>query len=116
MSSYRKPEVQHDLPKITKIKRICFFLTNIGQKSLIMFISSCFNNYSIELKKKSEIKKISYATSGIRTRNPWSLGVRNTCAIGCAKETAENVFKSSVIHQHQHLAFLSQCVYRLEKN
>jgi len=43
--------------------------------------------------KNSEIKKIkSYASCGIRTRNPWGLRLRNTCAIGCAKKTAENVF------------------------
>jgi len=23
---------------------------------------------------------------------PWVLGLRNTCGIGCAKKTAENVF------------------------
>ena len=47
-SSCRKPEIQNHLPKITKIKCICYFLTNSGQKSLTMFISSCFNKYSIE--------------------------------------------------------------------
>jgi len=39
MSSCRKLEIQTDFPKITKIS---------GQKYLTMFISSCFNNYSIE--------------------------------------------------------------------
>jgi len=28
MSSCRKPEIQNDLPKITKIKWICFFFKN----------------------------------------------------------------------------------------
>ena len=27
MSSYRKPEIQNDLPKITKVKLICYFFT-----------------------------------------------------------------------------------------
>ena len=49
MSSCRKPEIQNALPKITKLS--AFVLTNSGQKSLTMFISSCFNNYSIELKQ-----------------------------------------------------------------
>ena len=44
--------------------------------------------------KNSEIKKIkSYASNGIRTRNPCGLKLRNTCVIGCAKKTAEHVFK-----------------------
>ena len=39
------------------------------------------------------VKKIkSYASCGIRTRNPWGLRLRNTCAIGCAKKTAKNVY------------------------
>ena len=58
MSSCRKPEIQTDLPKITKIKRL-FFLTNSGQKSLTMFIVLTtiqlnFKNREIrERKKKS---------------------------------------------------------------
>ena len=72
-----KPEIQNDLPKIIKFK--VNVLTNSGQKSLTMFISSCFNNC--------------YASGGIRTRNPCVLRLRNTCAVGCAKKTAENVFK-----------------------
>ena len=40
--------------------------------------------------KNSEIKKIkSYASNGIRTRTPWGVRLRNTCAIGCAKKTPE---------------------------
>jgi len=31
MSSCRKPEIQNDLPKLTQIKWICYFLTNGGQ-------------------------------------------------------------------------------------
>ena len=38
MSSCRKLEIQNDLPKITQIKWICFFLTDSGQKSLTMLI------------------------------------------------------------------------------
>ena len=30
----------------------------------------------------------------IQTRNPYVLRLRNTCAIGCAKKTSENAFKS----------------------
>jgi len=33
MSSYRKPEIQHDLPKITKVKLICYFFTNVLTKN-----------------------------------------------------------------------------------
>jgi len=41
-----------------------------------------------------EIKKIkSYVSGGIHTRNPWVLRLRNTCTIGCAKKTADNIFK-----------------------
>ena len=43
--------------KITKIKWICIFLTNSGQKSLAMFISSCFNNYLIEFLKIGKLQK-----------------------------------------------------------
>ena len=35
-----------------------------------MFISSCFNNYSIESKKYGNLKNKSYASGGIRTHNP----------------------------------------------
>jgi len=45
--------------------------------------------------KNSENKKIK---SGIRTHNPWCLRLRNTCAIGCAKKTAENIFKNTNIY------------------
>ena len=31
----------------------------------------------------------------IRTRNPWVLRLRNSCAIGCAKNTEENVFNGA---------------------
>ena len=46
MSSCRKSEIKKDLPKLTKIK--FFFLTNRGQRSVTMFIPSCFNNYLID--------------------------------------------------------------------
>ena len=39
MSYYRKPEIQNDLPKITKVKLIFFFYIyhqNFDQKSLTM--------------------------------------------------------------------------------
>ena len=46
-----------------------------------------------------EIKKIkSYASSGIPIRNPGLLRLRNTCARGCAKKTADNVFKHRKTH------------------
>ena len=74
MSSCRKPEIQNDLPKITKIKWICYyFYKNSGQKFLTMFISSCWNNHLIEFLKIGKLKK-SYAFAGIRTRNPWVSG------------------------------------------
>ena len=69
MSSCRKPKIQNDLPKITKIKWICYIFK---QKSSTMFISSCCNNYLILIFKNREIKKIkSYDYNGIRTRNLW---------------------------------------------
>jgi len=43
-----------------------------------------------------KLKTKSNASSGIRTRDPWGLSLRNTHAIGCAKKTAENVFKATV--------------------
>ena len=68
MSSCRKPEIQNNLPKITKIKWICEFLTNSGHKSLAMFYFIMFQlNF-----KNSEINKIkSYASSW--DSNPQSL-------------------------------------------
>ena len=56
-----------------------------------MCLSLCFN-----ILKRGKFKK-SYASSGIRTLNPWGLRLRNTCAIGCAKKTTENVFKLKVV-------------------
>jgi len=54
--------------------------------------------------KNREIKIIkSYASSAIRTRNPWVLRLRNTCAIGCAKKTAENVFKLETVLKYRDL-------------
>jgi len=53
LSSYRKPDIQNDLLKLTKIKWI--YQTVI--KNVTMFISSCFNNYSTNF-KKGEIKKV----------------------------------------------------------
>ena len=84
MSSCRKPKIQNDLSKH-------------WSKSVFMFISSCFTTIQLNF-KNSEIKKLkSYASSGIRTRNPCGLRLRNTCAIGCTKKTAENVFKLSYV-------------------
>ena len=49
MSSCRKPEYNNELPKLTNIKSREFAKKyNSGQKSLSMFISSWFNNLSIE--------------------------------------------------------------------
>ena len=50
MSSCRKPEKQMICLKSSEFPKNK--LTNRGQKSLTMFMSSCFNNYSIEFKKK----------------------------------------------------------------
>ena len=33
MSSYRKPEIQKDLPEITKVKLICYFFTKTMTKN-----------------------------------------------------------------------------------
>ena len=66
-------------------------LTNSGQKSLTMFISSCFNNFQVNF-KSSEIN-LKKSSIGIRTRNLCGLRLPNTCALGYAKKTAENVFK-----------------------
>ena len=49
---------------------------------------------------KEQICHRSYASGGIRTRNPWALRLLNTCAIGCAKKTAENAFKYWPILTH----------------
>ena len=82
----------------TKSSELAICFKNSGQKSLSMYISSCFN-ITIKLNfKDSEIKKLkSYASSRIRTRNPWCLRLRNTCAIGCAKIIAELSWMSTVI-------------------
>ena len=50
-----------------------------------MFISSCLTIFQLNL-KNSEITKI-------KSFDPLVLRLRNTCAIGCAKKTAEKVFK-----------------------
>ena len=56
--------------------------------------SSEFAFFKQTVVKNRDIKKIkSYASGGIHTRISWGLRLRNTCAIGCAKKTAENVFK-----------------------
>ena len=73
--------------KSPKSSEFAFLLTNRGQKSVTMFISLRFNNYSI----KFFFKKL---------RPQWDLNspplgfeAMNTCAIGRAKKTAGNVFK-----------------------
>jgi len=48
MSSCRKSEIQHDLPKITKIKWICYFFNKQWQKILNYVCIIMFNNCSIE--------------------------------------------------------------------
>ena len=69
MSSCRKPEIQNDLPKITKVKKdFAIFLTNNGQKSVTAFISLCCFNYLIEFLEIGKLKKKKYASKGIRTR------------------------------------------------
>jgi len=85
MSSCREYVIQNDLAKTPKSMEFTIVLTNSGQKSLTIFISSCVNNYSI-------VKQNSYPSGGTRTRNPWVLRLLNTCAIWCAKKTAKNVF------------------------
>ena len=77
MSSCRKPEIQNDLPKITKsIEFAKKKKKRSGHKFLTIFNSSCFNNYSIEFLKMGKLK--SKASGGIRTRNPWVLRLRNS--------------------------------------
>ena len=67
-------------------------LTNSGQKSLTMFISSCLTTIQLNFENREIKKTKSCASGGVLTCNPWVLRLRNTCAIGCAKKTAENVF------------------------
>ena len=78
----------------TKSSYFAICLTNSGQKSLTMFISSCCNNYLIDLNKKNKRLRLR------RDSNPQSLGLRlrNTCAIGCAKKTDENVFNQLFVN------------------
>ena len=45
--------------------------------------------------KNIEIKKIkSYASSGIRTRNPWGLRLRNTCVIEAQRKLPKTSLKT----------------------
>ena len=45
--------------------------------------------------KNIEIKKIkSYASSGIRTRNPWGLRLRNTCVIVAQRKLPKTSLKN----------------------
>ena len=74
ISSCRKPDIHYDLLKITKITK-----NKQLSKILNYVISSCFNNYSID-------------------RNPSVFRQGNTCAIGCAKKTSENAFKTKFIN------------------
>jgi len=86
MSLYRKLEIQNDLPKITKGKLICYFSPKLWPKILNYVNFSILNHYLIAF-KKNEIKN--QASGGTRTLG---LGPLNSCAIRCAKKTAENVF------------------------
>ena len=61
---------------------------NSGQTSLTRLILSFLTSMQLIL-KNSEIKKIKRYAS--------SLSLRNTCAIGCTKKTAENVFKEPLL-------------------
>ena len=85
----------HKSPKLSE------FANFFKQKSVTMFISSCFNNYLIEFLKIRKLKKLKVTPR--RDSNPQPLGLRlqNTCAIVCAKKTAENVFTSSCYFRAQ---------------
>ena len=45
MSSYRKPEIQKDLPKITKVKLICFFFTKTLTKNPMLISADGIQPY-----------------------------------------------------------------------
>ena len=79
-----------------KSSEFAIFLTNRGQKSVTMFISSCFNNYQLNFK----ISEKKLRPSGIRTRNPWGLRLQNTCTIECAKNCRKVIFLVSYIRQN----------------
>ena len=65
MSSCRKPQIQNDLPKSPKSSEFVIFLTNSGQKSLTMFISSFFTTIQLNFKNR-EIKKKSTPPLGFK--------------------------------------------------
>jgi len=50
IGSYRKPEIQNDLPKITKIKLICYFFTKTLTKICSFVNFSILNNFLIAFK------------------------------------------------------------------
>jgi len=65
--------------------------------------------------KNREIKKLkNYTSSGIRTRNTWVLRPQNTCAILCAKKTAENVFNINEIVKGKLLSTLNEKEHNYE--
>jgi len=47
MSSCRKPEIQNDLPKITKVKLICYFFNRIAINNPSLCFVIILNNYLI---------------------------------------------------------------------
>jgi len=51
MSSYRKPEIQNGLPKITKVKLICYFSTKIFTK-IFNYVNFSILNHTSEIKFK----------------------------------------------------------------
>ena len=60
MSSCRKLEIQNNLPKLAKIKRICYFC----------LFHHVLTTIQLNLKNSEIVKIKSYASSGIRTRHP----------------------------------------------
>ena len=94
MSSCRKPEIQNDLPKITKVKLICYFFNRIAINNPSLCFVIIFNNYLIAFYNIPKLKKIK--------KKPW-VGLKpvitritrlrshlNICTIQCAKKSAEN--------------------------
>jgi len=72
-----------------------------------MFIS-CDNNYSIVILKLGKLKNCYVRWDS----KPQTLDLRpwNTCAIGCAKKTAENAF-NYLIHRYKLLVSLEHTIF-----
>jgi len=63
-----------------------------------IFIQKATNLKNIEIKKKKVTPPVgfekSYASSGIRTRNPWGLRLRNTCVIVAQRKLPKTSLKN----------------------